>query len=67
MELGSPQAVASDGVGNILILRARANPPIIVFDRSRKYIHGWGDGMFEAPHSILVDRNGFVWTTDILT
>jgi glucose/arabinose dehydrogenase len=64
MELGSPLAVASDGKGHILFFRDRANPPIVVFDRAGKYIRGWGDGLFKAAHSIGVDRNGFVWTTD---
>src|SRR4051794_8732552 len=64
MELGQPLAVAADGKGNLFLLRRRADPPILVFDRQGKYLRGWGEGMFGGQHSIDVDRNGFVWTTD---
>ena len=64
MELGQPLAVAADGKGNLFLLRRRADPPIIVFDRTGKYLRGWGEGMFGGQHSIDVDRNGFVWATD---
>ena len=64
MELGRPVAVAYHPNGSLFVLRQRVEPPIIVFTRSGKFIRGFGDGMFKAAHSIGVDREGFVWTTD---
>ncbi len=67
MAFGRSVAVAADGKGHILFTRREVEPPIVVFDRSGKYIRGFGAGMFSAdggPHSIGVDREGFVWATD---
>lgn len=67
MEFGRSVAVTADGKGNILFTRREAEPPIVVFNRDGKYIRGFGAGMFSAaggPHSIGVDREGFVWATD---
>lgn len=64
MKLGQPLAIAADGKGNLFVLQRRAQPPIIVFNRQGKFIRSWGEGMFGGQHSISVDRNGFVWTTD---
>jgi DNA-binding beta-propeller fold protein YncE len=64
MELGQPLAVAADGKGNLYLLRRRAEPPIVVLDRQGKFIRSFGEGLFSGPHSIDVDRFGFIWATD---
>jgi streptogramin lyase len=67
MEFGRSVAVGADGKGHILFTRREVEPPIVIFDRSGKYVRGFGEGMFSAdggPHSIGVDREGFVWATD---
>lgn len=67
MEFGRSVAVTADGKGNILFTRREAEPPIAIFNRDGQYIRGFGAGMFSAdggPHSIGVDRDGFVWATD---
>jgi streptogramin lyase len=67
MALGRSVAVGADGKGLIYFTRREVEPPILVFDRSGKYVRGFGAGMFSAdggPHSIGVDREGFVWATD---
>src|SRR2546425_5596199 len=39
-------------------------PTILKFDRSGKLLKSWGAGMFNFPHGMDVDREGFVWVTD---
>ena len=39
-------------------------PTILKFDRSGKLLKSWGVGMFNFPHGMDVDREGFVWVTD---
>jgi peptidylamidoglycolate lyase len=56
-------SVASDRKQSILVLR-RLDPPILVFDQAGQLQRSWGNGLFKRAHSIDVDRNGFVWTTD---
>ena len=67
MTFGRSVAVAADGKGQILFTRREVEPPIVVFNRAGQYIRGFGTGLFSAdggPHSIGVDREGFVWATD---
>jgi peptidylamidoglycolate lyase len=67
MAFGRSVAVTADGKGQILFTRREAEPPIVVFSRDGQYIRGFGTGLFSAdggPHSIGVDRDGFVWATD---
>jgi DNA-binding beta-propeller fold protein YncE len=47
----------------ILVLR-RADPPILIFNRDGKLVNSFGDRLFKRPHSLDVDRDGFVWATD---
>ncbi|HLG96392.1 MAG TPA: peptidyl-alpha-hydroxyglycine alpha-amidating lyase family protein [Bryobacteraceae bacterium] len=49
--------------GNILAFQ-RAEPPLLVFDRSGKLVKSFGDGMFIQPHGLTVDKQGFIWATD---
>jgi len=61
---GWTSSVASDHNGKILVFR-RADPPIMIFTSDGKFVRSFGSGLFKKPHSIDVDRNGFVWTTDV--
>ena len=40
------------------------DPTILKFDRSGKLLNSWGAGMFNFPHGIGIDREGFVWVAD---
>jgi streptogramin lyase len=67
MAFGRSVAVSADGKGQILFTRREAEPPVVVFNRNGEYIRGFGTGLFSAdggPHSVGVDREGFVWATD---
>jgi NHL repeat len=41
-----------------------SDPTILKFDRSGKLLNSWGAGMFNFPHGIGIDREGFVWVAD---
>lgn len=56
-------AVAVDAQDNVWIF-TRANPPVQVYDRSGKLIRSWGNGLFEAPHSLRFDHQGNLWLVD---
>ena len=64
-ELGRISAVAMgrDDVAYVLQRGDNADP-VIVVDRTGRVLRSWGKGMFKIPHSIKVDPDGNVWTTD---
>ncbi|MBI3402192.1 MAG: hypothetical protein HY048_12295 [Acidobacteria bacterium] len=39
--------------------------PVLEFDESGNLIRRFGEGMFNIPHGIHVDRDGNVWVTDV--
>jgi DNA-binding beta-propeller fold protein YncE len=63
VELNAVSAVAIDADDNIYVLH-RGTPPIVMFDAERKYVRGWGSGMFKVPHGLRFDAAGHLWTTD---
>jgi hypothetical protein len=68
MKLGMVSAMAADKAGNIYVLhRPKDGDPIVVVDKSGKILRSFGKGMYEIPHSIHVDPQGNVWTTDAHT
>ena len=40
------------------------DPTILKFDRFGKLLASWGGGMFNFPHGMGIDHEGFVWVTD---
>ena len=64
-ELGRISAVAW-GRGGVAFVLQRGNKadPVIVVDRTGRVLRSWGKGMFKIPHSIKIDPDGNVWTTD---
>jgi DNA-binding beta-propeller fold protein YncE len=52
---GSAAAAGSKSVGET---------PILMFDRSRKLVKSFGNGLFLQPHGLHVDPEGNVWATD---
>lgn len=64
-KLGMVSWIAVDRTGLIYMLqRGNKANPIVVLDRHGRVIRSWGEGMFTMPHSIRVDPQGMVWTTD---
>jgi DNA-binding beta-propeller fold protein YncE len=64
VEWGKVIAIASDSKDNLWILR-RSEPSVLVLTSEGQFVKSWGQGLFaNGAHSIYVDREGFVWTTD---
>jgi len=58
-------SVAVDRNGLIYVLqRGPDADPVIVMDRQGWVVQSWGRGLYTIPHSIRIDRDGNVWTTD---
>jgi len=63
--LGRISAVALGPDGTTFVLQRGANAdPVIAVDQTGRVLRSWGKGMFKIPHSIKVDPDGNVWTTD---
>src|SRR5262245_38323873 len=63
--LGRISAVALGRDGTAFVLQRGANAdPVIIVDETGRVLRSWGKGMFKIPHSIKVDPDGNVWTTD---
>ena len=63
--LGRISAVALGRNGEAYVLqRGDKADPIIVVDRNGRVLRSWGKGLFQIAHSIKVDPDGNVWTTD---
>jgi DNA-binding beta-propeller fold protein YncE len=42
----------------------RGRNPILELDADGTFLRGFGDGLYDRPHSIRVDRDGNLWTAD---
>ena len=56
--------MATDKADNVYIFH-RGKKPIAVFDKTGKFLRGWGDDLVKTAHGLRIDAAGFVWTTDI--
>jgi hypothetical protein len=64
-EIGRISAAALGRDGSVLLLQRGAKAdPVVVVDRKGRGVRSWGKGLFKIPHSIKVDADGNVWTTD---
>jgi DNA-binding beta-propeller fold protein YncE len=58
--------VAIDSKDRVFVLD-RGTHPVIVLDTDGNFLSCWGEGLFRFGHSIYLDRNDFVWTSDCHT
>src|ERR1700683_5569571 len=64
-ELGMISWIDVDRKGNIYLLqRGEKADPVVVIDHEGHVLSGWGKGLYRIPHSIRIDPEGNVWTTD---
>jgi len=63
MEWGQVSGVELDARGNVWVIH-RADPPILEFDASGKFLKSFGAGMFVQAHSLHFDRDGNLWAVD---
>lgn len=64
-QLGMVSWVAIDRKGVIYLLqRGDKADPVIALNREGNVLRSWGRGMYIMPHSLRIDPQGNVWTTD---
>ncbi len=56
-------SVAVDSQDRVYIFN-RGEHPVIVFGADGTFLHGWGEGLFNRPHGITIDRDDNLWLTD---
>jgi DNA-binding beta-propeller fold protein YncE len=64
LKLGPVSAVAADAKDNIYVAH-RGPKPILVFDRTGRFLRSWGDEHIKTVHGLRIDPAGNVWVTDI--
>lgn len=63
--LGMVSWIATDRIGLIYLLqRGDKADPVVVLNRQGHVMRSWGKGMYTMPHSIRLDPEQNVWTTD---
>jgi streptogramin lyase len=57
-------SIAPDGKGNVVVF-VRGMPFFRMFTTEGKFVRSWGEAsQFTLAHSLMFDREGFLWTTD---
>ena len=60
--LGVVSRAATDSQDRVYVFQ-RKDPPVLVFDRTGKYLGAWGSGMVRDPHGLKI-VDDVVYTTD---
>lgn len=60
---GEVAAVGVDSKDNVYVFN-RGKHPMIVFDRTGKFLRSWGESIFARPHGIHVAPDDTLWCTD---
>jgi DNA-binding beta-propeller fold protein YncE len=60
---GETSGVAVNSKGHIYLFQ-RAKPMLSEFDENGKFVRSLGEGLFDHPHGLRVDRDDNIWTTD---
>jgi DNA-binding beta-propeller fold protein YncE len=63
LKFGPVSAVATDSQDRVYVLQ-RAQPPVLVFDQTGKFLRSWGKGLTKNPHGLRIDHANHVWITD---
>lgn len=64
--LGFISSIAVDSKNGLTYLLQRGPDfdPVVVVDGAGHVVRSWGKGMFQTPHSVRLDPEGYVWTVD---
>jgi DNA-binding beta-propeller fold protein YncE len=60
---GEVAAVGVDSKDNVYVFN-RGKHPMLVFDRTGKFLRSWGEDLFARPHGIHVAPDDTLWCTD---
>lgn len=65
--IGAVSGVATDAEGNLFAFH-RGDPahPVVVFDKSGRYVRSFGAGQFPSSHGLRMDAGGNLWATDVV-
>jgi hypothetical protein len=71
-EWGAIVSAAIDRKGNLYLLHrchddsceGRPEAPLVILDRSGKFIRSFGAGLFIKPHGLWIDGHGDIWAGD---
>ena len=55
--------VAVDSLDNVYVFN-RGPSPIVILERDGSFVGGWGQGMFNRPHGIVIDGDDNLLLTD---
>ncbi|MSR54709.1 MAG: hypothetical protein EXS09_15690 [Gemmataceae bacterium] len=58
-------AVATDSKDRVFVF-ARADVPMLVFDRDGTLLNSWGQGLFTRPHGLFIGTDDLLYCTDDL-
>src|SRR3984957_922797 len=61
---GGTSGVAFHSKGNIFGPH-RGPMPLMEFDADGNFIRGFGDGLFDRPHGLRIDKHDNIWATDV--
>src|ERR1700759_3641936 len=56
-------AVGVDAQDNVYVFN-RGEHPMIVFDRTGRFLRSWGEGVFTRPHGVQILPDGTMYLTD---
>lgn len=62
-QMGDVAAVGVDSQDRVFVFH-RGVHPMLVFDRTGKFLTSWGDDVFTRPHGLQVTPEGLLWCTD---
>ena len=60
---GEAAGVAVDSKGHVFLFQ-RTRPMLSEFDAEGHYLRSLGEGLFDHPHSLRIDADDNLWTTD---
>ena len=64
MTWGAPSSVATSSTGRLLVFN-RGPYPLLEFDRDGRFLRSLGEGLYDRPHGMRLDRDDNIWTTDV--
>jgi DNA-binding beta-propeller fold protein YncE len=63
-EFGQVASAALDSHGHLIVLN-RGERAFFEFDAAGKFVRAFGEGLFVRAHGLYIDRDDFMWVTDV--
>src|SRR5215510_8468046 len=62
---GAASQVSTTPEGQIVVFRRMVVPSFFVLNPDGSFVKSWGDTPYRLAHGIRIDKDGFIWVTDI--